>query len=137
MIDIENIVFQKIAEAVEARFPDADVQNTYTEQPAAFPAVTVVEADNSVVKKMATLYKIENAASVMYEVNVFSSAAGGQKTEAKEIINLIDEVFGSYGFARTMKNQVPNFADRRIYRIVARYAGLVDIGDNENYYICQ
>ena len=127
MIDIENDVFEMIASAVETAFPNAKVHNAYTDQPAAFPCVTVAEADNTVLQRMRT-DNIENAASVMYEVNVFSNNGANKKSEAKSIINLIDSTFLSHGFTRSMKMQVPNFADRKIYRIVARYKAVVGHG---------
>ena len=127
MIDIENDVFEMVASAVEEAFPDARVQNVSIEQPESFPCVTVTEADNSVLRRMRTV-NIENAVSVMYEVNVFANNAAGKKSEAKQIANLIDGKFLEHGFTRTMKSQVPNFADRRIYRIVLRYAAVVGPG---------
>ena len=136
MIDIENDVFEMVLAAVETDFPEAEVSNIYTNQPAAFPSVTVVEADNAVLRRMRT-DNIENAVSVMYEVNVFSNSAAGKKSEAKAIINLIDEAFLSHGFTRMMKSQIPNFADRKIYRIVARYSAVVGPGESGHFLIYQ
>ena len=127
MIDVENDVFEMVASAVETAFPNAKVQNAYTDQPSSFPCVTVSEVDNTVLSRMRT-DNIENAVYVMYEVNVFSNNGANKKSESKSIINLIDSTFLSHGFTRSMKTQVPNFADRKIYRIVARYKAVVGYG---------
>lgn len=125
MIDIENIVFSSIAGVLRAEYPDIFVSGEFTDLPAKFPAVTIVESDNSIVQRMRTT-NIENAVNVMYEVNVYSNKIGYKKSEAKEILSTIDEEFSRLGFARTMCNPVANLQDATIYRIVARYEAAVD-----------
>ena len=125
MIDIENDVFDTVAKALRAAHKGIYVVGEYVPAPPKFPAVTIVEADNRVVERMRTL-NIENAASVMYEVNVYSNKTSGKKAEAKAIAATIDAEFSKMGFTRTMKNQVPNLNDATIYRIVCRYEAIVD-----------
>lgn len=137
MIDIENDVFNVVAEAVRAEYPNAYVAGEYDDSPASFPAVTVVEADNYVYKRMRS-ENIENAAEVMFEVNVYSNRAAGRKTEAKEIMNLIDETLTGRGFTRSVKTQAPNLANAKVYRIVARYNAVVGPkADGSGYIIYQ
>ena len=125
MIDIENDVFDTVAKSLRAIYPGIYVVGEYVSAPPKFPAVSVVEADNRIVTNMRTL-NIENAATVMYEVNVYSNKASGKKSEAKAIASTIDSIFAQIGFTRTMKNQVPNLNDASIYRIVCRYEAVVD-----------
>lgn len=136
MIDIENDVFDAIANAVRAVYPNAYVTGEYDVAPASFPEVTIVEADNSVLDRMRTDV-IENAASVMYEINIYSNRAATRKTEAKEISNLIDEAMTSRGFTRVMRSQVPNLADAKVYRIVARYRAVVGPNGDNKFLIYQ
>lgn len=124
MIDIENDVFEVVADAVRAEYPDAYITGEYNDSPATFPAVTIFEGDNSIVDRMRT-ENIENAASVMYEINVYSNRVNGRKAEAKEISNLIDDVLTSRGFTRMTRTQVPNLANAKIFRIVSRYRAYV------------
>lgn len=70
--------------------------------------------------------RIENAASVLYEVNVYSNKIGYKKAEAQEIMSFIDEILAKLGFTRTMLNPLPNLADATIYRLTARYEAVVD-----------
>lgn len=125
MIDIENDVFTAVAAVLRAAFPNIYVVGEYVPAPPRFPAVSIVEADNRVVTRMRTR-NIENAASVMYEVNIYSNKASGKKSEAKAIAATLDEKFAEIGFTRTMKEQVPNLNDATIYRIVCRYEAIVD-----------
>ena len=137
MIDIENDVFQMVSMALlNSIYTGTTVLPEYTESISELPAVTVVESDNNVFRRMRT-ENIENAVNVVYEVNVFSDKVGAKKQEAKGILSVIDDAFTTHGFTRMMQFTVPNFADSRIYRIVARYAAVVGPNGNNNYLIYQ
>ena len=125
MIDIENDVFNDAAAVLRAEYSGIFVTGEYTETPAKFPAVTIVEADNRVLENMRTL-NIENAILSMFEINIYSNKASGKKSEAKAIANTVDEFFSSIGYTRTFREQVPNLKDATIYRIVCRYEANVD-----------
>ena len=125
MIDLENNIYNAVVKRLRAEHPGINVSSDSVPSDAKFPAVSIVEADNRVLPSMRTL-KIENAVSVMYECNIYSNKAAGQKSEAKSSAGTLDNVFSSIGFTRTMKNQVPNYNDARIYRIVCRYEAVID-----------
>lgn len=125
MIDVESIVFSQVAEALRLTFPGIFVSGEYVDTPAKFPAVTIVESDNAVVQRMRTT-KIENAVTLMYEVNVYTNTVGYKKSEAKDIMESIDNEFVKLGFVRTMCNPISNLSDATIYRMVSRYTATVD-----------
>lgn len=125
MIDVESIVFSSIATALRERYPGIWVAGEYTDIPASFPAVTIVESSNSIVQRMRT-NNIENAVSLMYEVNVYTNTVGTKRAEAKKLMADIDELFMRLGFARILCNPIANLRDAAIYRMVARYEAAVD-----------
>ena len=124
MIDPENIIFSTVATALRDKY-DVFVSGEYTDLPAKFPAVTIVQIDNAIVQRMRTT-NIENAVSVAMEVNVYTNTVGYKKSEAKDIMETVDEEFTKLGFARKMCNPVANLQDATIYRMVARYEATVD-----------
>lgn len=124
MTSPESFVFSKVAGILRAEYPNIFVSGEFVDSPAKFPAATIIEADNDVYKKMRTT-TIENAAQLMYQVDVFSNKTGYKKSEAKAIMDTIDQQFAALGFTRTMCNPVSNLQDATIYRIVARYTGVV------------
>ena len=130
MIDLENDIFDYVAKALRAAHSGIDVAAEYVEVPAKFPHVSIVESDNRVLQRMRT-ENIENAASVMYEVNIYSSKPGVKKSEAKAIANTVDTAFSGIGFTRSFREQIPNLRDATIYRIVCRYEAVID----KNYLI--
>ena len=137
MIDIESFIFAEIASVLRNKYvdemgaTDIFVSGEYVDVPARFPAVTIIENSNIVLKRMRTL-NIENAATLMYEVNVFSNKIGYKKAEAKEILSTVDEVFESLGFTRVMSSPTPNIQDSTIYRMTARYEGNVMVEYDDN-----
>lgn len=125
MINIEEEVFNDIAKKVRAEFSDIYMKGEYVKSPPKFPFVSLVEQDNYTYTKTQTSLSDENHCQVMYEVNVYSNKAVGKKTECKNIIALIDNAMLNKGFTRTMMQPIPNIDDATIYRIVARYTGVV------------
>lgn len=124
MIDIESFVFSRVSEKLRNTFDDIFVSGEYIDAPAKFPAATLIEVNNSVLPSMRTTM-VENGTTVLYEVNVFSNKVGYKKSEAKDILEIIDAEMSAIGFMRTMAQPTPNLADSTIYRITARYSGVI------------
>jgi len=126
LIDVESFLFNQIAGILRFQY-NVYVSGEYVDSPAKFPAVTIVEINNGVFQKMRTAApNLENAVSLTYEVNVYTNSIGYKKSEAKKILETIDNEFSNMGFTRTMCNPVSNLQDATIYRIVARYEGIAD-----------
>jgi hypothetical protein len=125
MIDIENVIFNRVATKVRDEYPDIYMTGEYVKSPSSFPAVSLVEMDNATRTDTIDSGSNENHANVMYEVNVYSNKATGKKSECKDIIALIDKEMLTLGFARNTLTPVPNMNDSTIYRMVGRYRATV------------
>jgi hypothetical protein len=125
MIDIESAVFNRVATKVREVFPDIFFAGEYVKSPSSFPAVSLVEMDNSTRIDTIDSGSNENHVNVMYEVNVYSNKTAGKKSECREILALIDEEMLAMGFSRSTLTPVPNEYDSTIYRMVARYKAVV------------
>lgn len=132
MINIEDELFTKIATALRAEFNDIYVVGEYVNAPPKFPAVYIVEQDNTVNRMGRDTSDIENFADVMYQVDIFSNKNKGKKAECKAIAAFVDEQFASIGFTRTFLNPVPNMDDGTIYRMTGRWVATVS-KDREIY----
>ena len=130
MIDIENEVFNRVATRVREQFPDIFIVGEYVSSPSSFPAVSLMEMDNSILESTIDSGSNENHANVMYEVNVYSNKTTGKKTECKAIIALIDAEMTAMGFVRSTLTPVPNEYDSTIYRMVGRYRAAVSTDHN-------
>lgn len=125
MINIETELFSSVAEKVRAEYPDIFMTGEYVKSPPSFPAASLVEMDNSVYTSTQTSTEIENHASLMYELDVYSNKTKGKKSECKAIATLIDKEMASLGFTRVMLQPIPNMYDATIYRIKGRYKAVV------------
>lgn len=132
MTDVENQVFQRCADAFRAAYPNGFIAGEYVPQPPKFPAVSVVEMDNTIHTAGRDTANIENYADVMYQIDAYSNLSRGKKVQAKAIIALIDNEMAKMGFTRSFLNPVQNFNDATIYRMTARYRAVV--GRDETIY---
>ena len=124
MIDIENLVIDKVFRAVNAAYPNAVCYSEYVEMPEAFPCVTIYEADNRSYRPSDDNQLSDHQCSVMYEINVYSDKQTGKKAEAKAIADIVDATMLSMKFSRNMRSQIPN-QDRTIYRVTMRFEAVV------------
>jgi hypothetical protein len=125
LIDIESLVFTRVANRVRERFPNIFMTGEYVKSPSSLPAASLVEMDNSIRESTVDSGSNENHANVMYEANVYSNKTTGKKSECKTILALIDEEMLAMGFVRSTLTPVPNEYDSTIYRMVARYRATV------------
>lgn len=125
MIDIENEIFDEVSKRLKKDFPKLNMTSEYIRAPAAFPHLSLYEADNAVLTRTQSSSSMENHATLMYEANVYSNKAAGKKQECRKIAMALDEVMASIGFTRTMMNHIPNLNDASVYRITARYTAVV------------
>ncbi len=127
MIDIENRLFT----AVKTALPNNVVCGvSYNKTPGKFPYFTLIIEDNSVYEDFINSARIENAVSIMVEINAYSNKASGKKEECKSIIRQADEVLSELGLTRTFCRPTPNLEDSTVYRMTARYKAVIDTDYN-------
>ena len=125
MISIEEELFTLIATALRSAYDGIFVSGEYVSQPPQFPAVSIVEMDNTVLRSTQDTGSLENHAEVIYQVDVYSNLNRGKKAQAKAIAMMIDVLMSVNGFTRTFLNPVQNMNEPTIYRITARYAAVI------------
>lgn len=132
MIDVESAVFTAVATRLRADYPGIFVTGEEIDEPAKFPCVSLVEADNTTYTRSNDFQKVDHHANVMYEANAYSNLESGKKAQARKIMNTVDEVMLSLGLVRIMNSPTPNI-NRSIARRTARYRGVV----SEEYRVYQ
>lgn len=125
MIDCENEIFSKVAGSLRTAYPSVFVSSEYVRTPSQFPFVSLMEMSNTAYDATQSSGSLENHASLMYEVNIYSNKNSGKKSECKAIATLIDNELATLGFSRTMLQPIPNMDDATIYRITGRYTAVV------------
>lgn len=123
MIDIENFLFTEVKSNMPKTVACGSI---YSKLQSEFPFVTLAVIDNSVYERFIDSARIENAADITVEVNVYSNKTAGKKEECKKIMREIDSVLSALNLTRTMCQPTPNLEDATIYRMTARYRAVVD-----------
>lgn len=134
MIDKENEVYTRCAQAIRTRFPEADITGLYVNEPSQFPHVSIIMRDNAEDNDYADSSLKENVVSMMFEVNVYSNKKDTPKTEAKAIMAVISDTMRHMNFERIAYTPVDNLArgdtgnstsnnNGALYRLFARFEG--------------
>lgn len=124
MIDIFNMVFDKVFDAVKAVDDSADIMDVPADMFAKYPAVTVRETNNVPLKRMNTDDCAENYSRLSYEIRIYCNDLKGAKSHAKEIFQAVDAKMQEMKFYRTMKRELPN-QDRTVFVIYGRWEVVV------------
>ena len=113
MIDYEVDVFDEMARVVYERWPEAYVSGEHVERPASFPCVTIIETVNQ-------------RDTSRDDTSGDSNSRTGAKSQCREIMKALDDRFRLRNMARTFSRPVNNAADPTVYRLVARFLGVLD-----------
>lgn len=128
MIDIENIVIDTVATAIEAEYPSCLVTADYTPVPESFPTVYIYEANNSAYARSFDDALTDHHVNVNYVIEVYAL----NKKDAKILRNIADTAMQGMKFTRTFSEPVVNI-DRRVRRYLSRYSAVVGELENNTY----
>ena len=132
MIDIETPIFDMMAEQLRNQFTGIKVYGEELLAPSTFPCASIVETDNYTKTNTQDSGSVENHATVVFTVNVYSNKSSGKKSECKAILSYIDDMFINLGFARTTKEHI-TMNNATVCRMIARYTATV----SKNLEICR
>lgn len=119
VVDIENAIFNQVATAYDASFPNGSRYSEAVETPANFPALILYQED-----KASSGYTNLPADKITLAVEVYSNLISGGKQQCKSIMELVRNTLNGFGkWELVFENQIRN-ADERIYRMRARYRGI-------------
>lgn len=123
MIDIENIVIDKVIDRLTNSFENITVSSEETKTPASFPAVLILEKSNTVYVDSRDENK-ENHANIMFQADIYDNDVNDKKATCKRISSELDSIMQEMGFTRTMCEPIANLEDATIYRITMRFTAV-------------
>ena len=127
MIDIENLVFDTVFNAVRTVHSNMNVTKGFIEENAKFPCIVVREVNNVPLERTNTDDCAENFSRLTYQIDVYSDKAGTQRSECRDLLNLVDGIMQTMKFKRIHMNEPLNIK-RSIFRQYARYSVIADKG---------
>lgn len=121
MVDIENEVFNRVAQALRKEFTGIQVYGERIAAMSRFPAVILIEDENA--RPQGTLSLSNDpqlSADLMYTAEIYSNLTSGKKSEAKRIREVVAREMNDMGFDQTYSNPTDN-VDRTIFRYILRF----------------
>lgn len=121
MVDIENEVFNRVAQALRKEFTGIQVYSERIAAMSSFPAVILIEDENA--RPQGTLSLSNDpqlSADLMYTAEIYSNLTSGKKSEAKRIREVVAREMNAMGFNQTYSNPTDN-VDRTIFRYTLRF----------------
>jgi hypothetical protein len=125
MIDIENEVIDAVINRLRATHDPIYIYGEVPVGEGGFPCVIIQQLDNAIYERTVDCESLENHARVMFQIEVFSNLARGRKGQAKGILHEIDGVLAGVGLGRKRASPIVNLDNPSVYRLVARYDGVV------------
>lgn len=121
MIDKELEIFEYVATRLRKKYKTIYVVGTeLTDTPPKFPAVSIVQTNNTTRTQYSTFDSLENVVREDYKAEVFSNLEKGKEKQTKEITNDISDLFAELGYERTFCEPIPN-GDSSVSRRTSRY----------------
>lgn len=121
MIDIENEVFDRVAQALRKEFTGIQVYGERIAAMSNFPAVILIEDENA--RPQGTLSLSNDpqlSADLMYTAEIYSNLTSGRKSEAKRIREVVAREMNDMGFDQEYSKPTDN-VDRTIFRYILRF----------------
>lgn len=121
IVDVQN----EIRSYVKTALGTIDILSAYPDSTPSFPVVILTESVNTVDEESYdSAGEQYNQIEIQIEIFTYGSA---KKTEALGIRRTIDTLLsGTYRMRRTFSNEIPNYADREVYRYGLRYSFKID-----------
>lgn len=136
MIDAELAIYDELINRLQEKYAWAEngkvgFSNEYVPQPEKFPWVTIIEEDNRTEERFHSSSNEENAVRLTYQVDVYTNNGVNRKRDARRIMDAVDTEMISLGFRRTYLNNVPDYGDVSIYRLIGRYTAIVEEDESD------
>ena len=132
MLDIENVVFSHVYEAIHDMLPPGCMTSEYVHEASKFPFVTLIEITNNTVDRLQDNRLRENYALITFDANVYAKS----KDECKRIIAALDAAMLEMQFSRVSPGvqylqligaqYLQVMQDPFVVRVQARYEAVTD-----------
>lgn len=121
MTDKENELFTDIASELRKQFDDIYIiGKQLSSEPPRFPAVSIIQENNTVNARYSTFNELENVACITQYIEIYSNDREQKEEVCKSISKVIDDVLKTHGYCRTLNQPMIN-VDDSIARRVMRY----------------
>ena len=121
MTDKENELFADIASELRKQFDGIYIiGKQLSSEPPRFPAVSIIQENNTVNARYSTFNELENVACITQYIEIYSNDREQKEEICKSIAIVIDDVLKTHVYCRSLNQPMIN-VDDSIARRVMRY----------------
>lgn len=121
MTDKEDELFADIANELRKQFNGIYIiGKQLSSEPPRFPAVSIIQENNTVNTRYSTFNELENVACITQYIEIYSNDREQKEEVCKSISMVIDDVLKTHGYCRALNQPMIN-VDDSIARRVMRY----------------
>lgn len=121
----QNDVYDYVYEDVIAAFPTSYISGVYEPLPPSFPAVFIREIGRRTVEANVTFSGSQGVKDSTFEVQIQSNDPNAAKTEAYEIMQVVEQSFEKLFYIQTAMNPI----EGDTYRLVATFRRVIGSAD--------
>ena len=123
MIDAEAKIFNRVYAKVAPLCANKKfVSTVIVDEPTAFPAGSLIEMDNRIVREHQSSTPVENIALITYQLDVYATS----KKECRAVFMAADETMVAMNFCRISGMYINNPTNMKVFRYTARYDAEID-----------
>lgn len=125
-------IYTDVADTVLASYPTCNIRNSFVYAPDAFPTVAIVMSCDGNTQNTRDSSNVDKYNDITATVDVYTNKTDGKKTQAEDIMGIINEKFFSFNFKLVSCKPNSNISNAQIYRLSATFTATVD--NNGNIY---
>lgn len=125
-------IYTDVANTVLASYPTCNIRNSFVYAPDAFPTVAIVMSCDGNTQNTRDSSNVDKYNDITATVDVYTNKTDGKKTQAEDIMGIINEKFFSLNFKLVSCKPNSNISNAQIYRLSATFTATVD--NNGNIY---
>lgn len=122
MIDFEVKIFNRVYNAISPMVAKNKFVSRQIVSATAFPAVSLIEMDNTTVRRRQSSTPGENFALITYQLDVYAM----KKSECRQVFAAADEAMMQMNFSRMSGRYIDNPGNPDVFRYTARYEAEID-----------
>lgn len=119
MINHENEVYDIVSKALQLEFKDIEIKDEkipVTQQ--TFPALSIVQIDNSIVEQYSTFDTLENVVTEIYEFDAVSNLETNRAKQTRDMLSCVDNIMNLLGFTRIAYGPIVDEKENFVRRVV-------------------
>lgn len=130
IFQIMKEIYTDVTNAVLASYPTCTIRNSFVYAPDAFPFASIVMSGDGNTQNTRDSSDVDKYNDITATVDIYTNKTDGKKTQAEDIMGIINKKFFSLNFKLVSCKPNSNISNAQIYRLSATFTATVDCYGN-------